>query len=162
MPKVIEIPLKKKVIKKKWNFLGKYSCGRAKVKRDGRYNFINENGKIISKKWFTEAAVFFDGYALVQTEEGANLIDIHGRLQSKIFFEVIINVGWDGFFGREFGDRKWKKIALNEKYEYFVLWEKKDKNTDNQQFDLVLDLLDNVAWMWRDGYMTHKVQELFN
>lgn len=43
--------------------------GLAKIKKDGQYNFIDKNGKVISKMWYDQAGNFEDGKAWVVTGE---------------------------------------------------------------------------------------------
>ena len=65
-----------------------------KVQRvvDGKYNYIDKNGKIISDTWFYWLAYFENGFALVQREDGLkNFIDRQGKLLSDKWYRYLTN-----------------------------------------------------------------------
>lgn len=73
-----------------------WSEGFARVKRvDGQYNFIDKDGRILSKQWFSDAHSFNDGLARVERgDELWNFIDKKGKLLSNEWFSFV-----DNFYG---------------------------------------------------------------
>ena len=59
-----------------------FSDGLAKVQRgDGKYNFIDKNGKLLSSEWFRWAGDFFEGFARVERTNGEQCkIDKTGKI----------------------------------------------------------------------------------
>ncbi len=58
-----------------WNFYHGY----ASVKKDGKYNFVNQNGDFISDIWFDDARTFEEGYAAVERNGLYTFIDGTGK-----------------------------------------------------------------------------------
>ncbi len=72
------------------------------IEKEGKYNFIDENEKLLSSIWFDNAKEFEDGYAIVtkiikvsgkygkeKTIEKDNLIDTNGKLVSNEWYDAI-------------------------------------------------------------------------
>ena len=62
-----------------------------KVQRlsDGKCNYIDANGKIISEQWFEWIGDFYDEFALVERENHEyNYIDTKGKLLSNEWFRL--------------------------------------------------------------------------
>ena len=59
-----------------------FSDGFAKVQRgDGKYNYIDKQGKLLSEEWFVRAFDFYDGFAGVERTSGEQAkIDKNGKL----------------------------------------------------------------------------------
>lgn len=89
-------------IKNKFNFLypnqqivqmTNFQDGWACVKRkDGLWNYMNVEGKIISPKlWFTNVDRFYHGFACVQREKDLkwNFINTHGKILSDMWFRAL-------------------------------------------------------------------------
>jgi hypothetical protein len=57
-----------------------FSCGRARLKKEGRYTFIDTLGKIMEET-FDEASNFNEGYAIVTNNMKYNIIDTSGNFQ---------------------------------------------------------------------------------
>lgn len=88
-----------------------------KVQRvsDGKYNFLDANGKILSDTWFYWVGYFSDGLALVQREDGLkNFIDRQGKLLSDKWYRYLTNFK-DGFALIERDNGEWAKIDKNGK-----------------------------------------------
>ena len=106
-----------------------YSDGFARVKNcERQYNFIGEDGKILSEQWFEWIGDFHDGFARVKRKDGKfNYIGEDGKLLSEQWFYWVGDF-YDGFalVGREdylnnFIDKQ-GKILSNEWFdcvEYF-------------------------------------------
>ncbi len=68
-----------------YNFIGKMHNNRAIVEKDGVFNYIDTNGKLILTEWvetypeYRQLAVFQNAYAKIEYEKGCNLIDTNGR-----------------------------------------------------------------------------------
>ena len=59
-----------------------WSDGFAKVQRgDGKYNYIDKQGKLLSEEWFVRAFDFYDGFAGVERTNGEQAkIDKNGNI----------------------------------------------------------------------------------
>ena len=68
-----------------------FSDGLARVRQvDKKYNFINKNGKFLSKQWFNWADDFKEGFAKVKRgDRKYNYIDRQGKLLSNEWFECV-------------------------------------------------------------------------
>ena len=61
--------------------------GYAKVKLNGKWNFINEEGRLISDTGFDRCGGFCNGYAKVVLNDKYNFINREGRLISDTWFD---------------------------------------------------------------------------
>jgi len=61
--------------------------GYAWVYKDGRYNHIGTDGKLLSKKWWDDARGFRDGYAVVEKGNKYNHIGTDGKLLSDEWWD---------------------------------------------------------------------------
>ena len=68
-----------------------YIEGFAAVRRgDELYNFIDEQGKLLSEQWFDWIDYFHDGFARLQRGDGQyNFIDKQGKLLSEQWFDWV-------------------------------------------------------------------------
>ena len=59
--------------------------------RDGKYNLIDSNGKLLSEQWFEWIGCsFYYGFAIVKRDNGEyNLIDTKGKLFSDEWFRWV-------------------------------------------------------------------------
>lgn len=80
-----------------------FSCGFSQVKKDGKWNYVGLDGKILVKeRWFDSCMEFCYGYAIVTDNKDKidfrtyNFIDIHGNLVSNEWYEHAF-VGIGGF-----------------------------------------------------------------
>ena len=74
--------------------------GLAIAKRisDNKYNFITEDGKLLSDEWFENAHSFHDGLAKVQRSyKQYNFINKQGKFLSNEWFNYLDDFFIDGF-----------------------------------------------------------------
>ena len=88
-----------------------FSDGYAKVKLNGKWNFINRNNKLLSDTWFDWVYNFYYGYAMVKLNGKLNFIDTHGKLISDTWFDWVDNFD-DGYAKVRLGN-KWDFIDKN-------------------------------------------------
>lgn len=69
----------------KYMEIGTFNNGYAIVRNSEGYNFINEQGELLSQEWFDKADDFSNGYAYVHKGNTANFIDTEGRFIFKEF-----------------------------------------------------------------------------
>ena len=88
-----------------------FSDGFARVKNcDGKYNFIDKDGKLLSDKWFEYVGIFYDGLARVQRKDGKwNFIDRQGNYLTEQWFEWADNFN-DGFAKVQRRNGEWYNI----------------------------------------------------
>ena len=65
--------------------------GFSRVKLNGKYNFINNEGKLVSNQWFDYVWHFEKGYALVELNGKWNFINTEGNLLSDQRFDYVWN-----------------------------------------------------------------------
>ena len=68
----------------------------AKVKLNGKWNFINRNNKLLSDTWYDLVYNFYNGYTIVKLDGKWNGIDTHGKLISDTWFDWVSNFD-DGY-----------------------------------------------------------------
>ena len=61
--------------------------GFAKVVLNGKLNFIDTNGNLLSKQWFNYITYFKNGIAIVRLNDKYNFIDTNGKVLSKQWFD---------------------------------------------------------------------------
>lgn len=79
---------------------GEFHNGFSRIQReDGMWNFMDEEGKILSSEWFKLVHPFTNGFARVQREDNMwNYIDKKGEILSpNIWFHL--NYGFNNGFG---------------------------------------------------------------
>jgi len=59
-----------------------FSDGYALVELNGKWNFINKNGNLLSDEWFDNVGDFYEGFAWVKLNDKYNFIDVKGKLLS--------------------------------------------------------------------------------
>jgi len=91
-----------------FSVVGIFSEGVAKVKLNGKYNFINAEGKLLSEQWFDEAYKFFEGFARINLNGKYNFINAEGKLLSERWFDGAWHFS-EGF-ARVVLCRKWNHI----------------------------------------------------
>ena len=57
-----------------------FNYGFVTVKLNGKYNYIDKNGKLLSDKWFDEAFTFYGDFTMVELNGKWYKIDKHGVL----------------------------------------------------------------------------------
>ena len=93
-----------------------WSDGFAVVQRgDYLFNFIDEQGNILSKKWFIYVCHFQEGFAVIQRgDKLCNFIDKDGNILSDEWFDWVDDFH-EGFARVKRGDGKWNFIDKNGK-----------------------------------------------
>lgn len=86
----------------------RFNKGFAGVKLNGKYNFINTEGELLSKQWFDDMGHFKDGFAKAQLNDKWNFINTEGQILSKQWFDNVTSFN-DGF-AEVFLNDKWGKI----------------------------------------------------
>ena len=56
---------------------------------NNKFNFINSNNQLLSKKWFGYAKNFQNGFAIVKSNKKYNFIDVNNKFISKKWFDCI-------------------------------------------------------------------------
>ena len=118
-----------------FDHVGNFSEGYARVKLNGKWNFIDKDGNLLWKgdEWFDYVGLFLsEGYAEVKLDEkGWNLIDKDGNLLWKgdEWFDYVCYF-WEGY----------ARIKLNGKYNFIdkegnLLWEGEKWFDDADDFD---------------------------
>ena len=104
-----------------------YSDGFARVRRnDKKYNYIDEQGKLLSEQWFEKAFDFNEGFAVVEKTIGLrNFIGKYGKLLSDEWFECVGEF-YEGFADVKRTNGDWVKIDKTGKLikNYNRIWEK--------------------------------------
>jgi hypothetical protein len=113
------------------------------VRLNGKYNFINTDGEIISDKWFESVENFNNGWAKVQLNKKWNLINTDGKIASNEWFDKVSNFEEDGYARVEL-NKKWNlintdgKIAFNEWYDSVVNFRKEWAKVElNNKFNFI-------------------------
>ena len=65
--------------------------GLAIVGLNDKWNFIDANGKVLSKQWFDYISSFKNGISQVKLNNKYNFIDVNGKLVSQQWFDYISN-----------------------------------------------------------------------
>ena len=118
----------------KYDDVGDFSNGYAKVKLNDKYNLIDIQGKLVSpSQWFNYVSYFSNGYARVKLNNKWNYIDTQGKLVSpNLWFDVAYNFS-DGY----------AIVGLNNKYNLIDTQGK--LVSPNQWFDDVYNFYDGYA-----------------
>ena len=91
----------------KFDWIGDFNEGFAVVELNGKWNFINTEGQILSNQWFDDTYDFNEGFAKVRLNDKWNFINTKGQLLSKQWFEWVYSFN-EGF----------AKVYLNGKWNY--------------------------------------------
>ena len=91
-----------------FDYVGKVNDGFAAVKLNGRCNFINTEGQILSNQWFEYVRDFKEGFAKVKLNGKYNFINAEGQLLSKQWFDMAWEFN-EGFAAVQLND-KWNFI----------------------------------------------------
>ena len=70
--------------------------GLALVRLNEKYNYINQEGNILSGKWFDWAGGFINGFARVELNAKHNFIDKEGNILSRKWFDAVYDF-YNGF-----------------------------------------------------------------
>ena len=118
----------------------KLSNGYAKVKLNGKYNFINGEGMLVSPTWFDGCCIFRNGYAIVELNGKDNLINEECKLVSPTWFDSC----WDFQNG-------YAKVKLNGKYNFI-----------NEEGKLVSPIWFDSCFRFQYGYAQVKLNGKYN
>ena len=66
--------------KLKFDSIGAFTEGFAGVQLNGKWNFINTDGQLLSNQWFDSAGVFYEGFAAVELNGKRNFINTEGQI----------------------------------------------------------------------------------
>ena len=80
----------------KFDFADNFYKGFARVKLNGKWNFINTEGKLLSEQWYDGACSFSGGFAAVKLNGKYNFIDTEGNLLSEQWYDSIFDF-YEGF-----------------------------------------------------------------
>ena len=98
-----------------YDWVGHFFEGFALVERDYFTNFIDKQGKLLSKEWFVRAYDFKDGLAEIHSKGGlCNFINKDGKIISNEWFRYVSNFK-DGFADVERANGEQCKIDKNGK-----------------------------------------------
>ena len=117
-----------------------FSEGFARVKLNDKFNYIDENNKLLSYQWFDECSHFSEGVAGVKVGEKYNYINTKGEILSDKWFDWCTNYS-EGF----------AVIKVGEKYNYI-----------NTNGELVFNQWFDRCYKFRDGFAVIKVGEKYN
>lgn len=119
--------------------------GFARVRLNGKCNYINQEGKFLSNQWFDYADIFTEGFAVVRLNNKWNFINKEGSLLSDQWFEFAYN------FSEGFGE-----VQLNGKCNFI---NKEGKLLSNQWFDYVGIFKEGFAWVGLNNKLNFINQE---
>ena len=120
----------------KYDFVGDFYNGYARVILNNKYNFIDTRGKLLSpNQWFDLTSNFSNGYATVELNGKWNLINTQGNMVSPNQWFDDIGDFYDGYV----------RIKLNNKWNYINFQGK--LLSPNQWFDSVGIFTNGYAWV---------------
>ena len=126
--------------KLKFDWVGEFTEGFARVKLNDEWNFINTEGQIAFKQWFDRVGEFTEGFAQVKLNDKWNFINPKGQIAFKQWFD------WVGNFNEGFAT-----VKLNGKWNFI--------NTKGQ---LLSNLwFDWVGWFY-EGFAEVKLNDKYN
>ena len=120
-----------------FEFVGDFYEGYAKVKLNGKWNFINRNNKLLSDTWFDWVDSFYYGYAQVRLNYKWNLINQNGKVVSDTWYDCVVNFN-DGY----------ANVKLNGKWNFI---DKNGKLLSDTWFDWVDDFYNGYAKVKLNG-----------
>ena len=148
--------------------------GFAKAKLNGKWNFINTKGQLLSEQWFEDMWKFKEGFAQVKLNGKWNFINTEGQILSKQWFDdacnfnegfaaVMLNGKWN-FINREgqVAFKQWfdwvgwfykgfAKVQLNSKWNFINT---EGQFLSNEWFDW--------AWNFTDEFARVKLNGMWN
>lgn len=131
----------RKLVLDKWfDSIGEFRDGLAGVRLNGKCNFIDTEGNILSNQWFDEAYEFDNGLAEVQLNGKSNLIDTEGNLLSDQWFNRV-DYFIDGV----------AKVQSHGKYNFI-----------DPEGNLLSDIWFDVASSFYDGFSNIQLNGKFN
>ena len=127
----------------KYDDVGDFSNGYAKVKLNNKWNYIDTQGKLVSpNQWFDDVDYFYNGYARVKLNSKWNFIDTKGTLMSPNQWFDDTGDFYDGY----------ARVNLNDKYNLIDIQGK--LVSPNRWFDYVS--------YFSDGYAVVRLNNKYN
>ena len=123
-----------------FNYVSSFSEGFASVKLNGKWNFINQDGKIISDTWFDDTFDFKDGFAIVKINRKYNFINTEGKIISNTWFDYASDFK-DGF----------ASVKLNEKC-----------NLINTEGKIISDTWFDSVYNFSEGFAVIELNRKYN
>ena len=120
----------------KFDWIEDFREGFARVRLNGKWNFINHEGQLLSQQWFDSVGTFNEGFATVELNGKWNAINAGGELLSQQWFDFV----WY-FHGCA-------KVQLNDKYNFIS---KERKLLFTQWFDYAWDFYKGLAIVKLNG-----------
>ena len=90
----------------KFDRIGNFKEGFARVRINDKWNFINTEGRILSNQWFDNVWYFSEGFARVELNDKVNFINTEGQLLSNQWFDVAVNFN-EGFANVELNGKRY-------------------------------------------------------
>jgi len=112
-----------------------FSEGFATVEVEGKLNFINTEGKILSEQWFDNAWCFSEGFAAVRLNDKWNFINTECKLLSEQWFDGVLRFS-EGF----------ARVKRNGKYNFI-----------NTEGELLSEQWFDGAWDFHEGFARVKI-----
>ena len=150
-----------------FDYIGDFENDFAIVSLNDKFNFVDTNCKLLSKRWFDEIDNFDrNGFAQVILNNKLNLIDVNGNLLSQQWFDWIDNFNEDGIavvrlngkwnlidINCNFLSKQWfdyissfkngfAQVMLNNKYNFIDV---NGKLVSQQWFDYISDFVNGIA-----------------
>ena len=122
-----------------FDYVGDFNNGFAKIKLNGKWNFINQKGKLLSDQWLDNVGNFKEGFGWVKLNNKFNFINQEGRFLSSQWFDYV-SIFCEGF----------ARVTLNGKHNFI---NQEGRLISNQWFDDVDDFYEgfarvNLNWKW--------------
>lgn len=133
-----------------FNWVGTFNEGLAEVKLNGKWNFINTDGQLLSTQWFDNTDHFRMGFARVKLSRKYNFINTEGQLLSQQWFDCVFDFN-EGF----------ASVGLNGKWNFINV---EGQFLSNQWFDNECDFNEGFARVKLNGKwysINHKGQVAF-
>ena len=158
----------------KFDWIGDFNKGFARVELNRKYNFINTKGQLLSKQWFDAALDFSEGFAVVWLNGKCNFINTEGQLLSNQWFDSVWNFS-EGFaavwlngkcnfintegriLSNQWFDNVWyfsegfARVELNDKVNFI--------NTEGQ---LLTKQWFDIAWKFNEGFARVRINYKYN
>ena len=136
-----------------FDYIGDFSEGFAKVNLNDKWNFINQEGKLVSNQWFEGAGNFSEGFGAVALNDKWNFINQEGKLVSNQWFYMVCRFSREGFAKVNLKDKGWNFIN------------QKGKLLSNQWFEGVYPFREGFARVVSNkkwNFINHELKLLSN
>ena len=116
-----------------FGYVGDFNEGFALVELNGKCNFINQEGRLLSDQWFDNVGNFNEGFAWLELNGKCNFINQEGKFLSNQWFDNVCNFS-EGF----------AKVELNYKYNFI---NQEGKFLSDQWFNIADSFNEGFAWV---------------